>query len=553
MEKWLLKLVHLFDFAFIKQGINVSQLYTIVETKLLMDKRRVYLNWRTSSQSEHSNHLVMMLVMYVLISLIIAATIYSDMPLLFTMVLLHSYIIFMMAMVLITDFSSVVLDTADSQIILPKPVDGKTLFMARQVHILIYLLMFATAMSFLPILCIVFKYGLLTGLASMVTVLLSVIFSVFITYYFYLLVLRFSSEKKVRDIITWFQIVITVFFAIGYQVLFHLLDVEMTTAQFELRWYSFLIPPVWMAYALEAVQLRTITPIHGIMTILAVGVPLLLYWYISKFLAPGFASKISSLATDHAAQEKTSTQKRRESRGRKISAFFTKVPLTRAGFEGTWIITGRDKSFKLHFYPSLAYIFIFVFIFVFNSGNGISSTWQGLAETNKFLWFVYLPMFIVANGLLFVSFSENFTASWIYHSTPVQKPGQLILGSRLGLFVKYFFPVYLLMFFACLFIWGFSIVDDFVFGLANDYMCYLILGCIGRQYLPFSRQPNSKQQAGRFILTMMQMIVVAALVSLHWLVIKKPDLFYVILPVILIVCWILERYIANLQWNKIAV
>ncbi len=551
MEKWLLKLVHLFDFVFVKQGVNLSQMYTIVETKLVMDKRRVYLNWRVGAQSEHSNHLYLMLGMFVLISIFIAATIYTDLPFLFTMTLFHSYIIFMMAMILITDFSSVVLDTTDNQIISPKPVDGKTLFMARQVHIFIYLLMFATAMSLLPIVSILFKFGLLVAFAATVTVLLSVIFGVFLTYYFYLLILRFSSEKKVRDIITWFQIVITVFFAIGYQVLFRLLDVNITDAHLELRWYSFFLPPVWMSYALESVYLRTISWIHVVMIMLGVGIPLLLYWYIAKYLAPHFATRLSSLSVDPVSQP--GSQKAKESWSKRISSFFTKVPLTKAGFENTWIITGRDKSFKLHFYPSLAYVFIFVFIFVFNGGSAIVETWSNLGETNKFLWFIYLPIFIVANGLLFVSFSEHFSASWIYHSTPVQKPGQLILGSRLGLFVKYFFPVYILMFIASLLIWGMSVADDFVFGLANDYMCYLILGCIGRQYLPFSRQPNNRQQAGRFILTILQVIVVVILIGLHWLVIKYPDLFYVVLPVILITCWALERYIANIKWNKIAV
>ncbi len=548
MEKWLLKLVHLFDFAFVKQGINLSQLYTIVETKLLMDKRRVYLNWRTNAQSAHSGHLHTVLLLHVLISLIVAVTIYADLPFLFVMMLLHGYIIFMMSMVLITDFSGVVLDTADNQIILPKPVDGKTLFMARQVHILVYLLMFAAAMAAIPLVMVGVKFGIMVALVAVLTVLLSVIFAVFFTYCFYLLVLRFSSEKKVKDIITWFQIVITVFFAIGYQVLFRLLDVDVVSAV-ELRWYSFLLPPVWMAYTLEAVQLRTLTVLHLCMILLAAGMPLLLYGYIFRYLAPGFTRRMAVLGAADAQQG----QKVPTTWAKRISLLFTRQPLTRAGFENTWIITGRDKSFKLHFYPSLAYIFVFVFIFVFNGGTDMATTWEGLADTSKFLWFIYLPVFTVANGLLFVSFSEHFNASWVYHSAPMQKPGQLILGSWLGLFVKYFFPVYLLMFAICFHIWGPSIVDDFVFGLANDYMCYLILGCIGRQYLPFSRQPNNRQQAGRFILTLLQMAVVGVMVLLHGLVLQNPGWLYALLPVILIVCWLLEKYITNIQWSKIAV
>lgn len=553
MENWLLKLVHLFDFFFKKQGIDLPRMYTIVQTKLVMDKRRVFLNWRQGAQSENSNHLRIVLAMYVFISLFISVAIYSEFPFLFSMMLFHAYVIFMMAMVLITDFSSVVLDTTDNQIILPKPVDGKTLFMARQVHILLYLLLFTTAMTFIPLISIGIKFGLLTALVSLVTVFLCVLLAVFATYYFYLLALRFSSEKRVKDIITWFQIVLTVFFAIGYQLILRFIDLDDISGSFELSWYSWLLPPVWMSYTVEAVHLLNFDSIHLLMILLAFCVPVLLYWVLTKYLSPGFAATLSSLNAEHNAKPQSSSIPGRSGWAEKLSPFFTREPIGKAGFENTWKITSRDKSFKLHFYPSLAYIFVFIFIFVFNAGKNVEASWNILSTTNKFLWFIYLPMFTVANGILFVTFNENFAASWIYHSTPLKKPGQIILGSWLALLIKYFFPVYFLMFLISVYIWGWQVADDFVFGLANDYLCYLILGYLNKQYLPFSRQPSSRQQAGRFLLALMQMVIVGVMVLLHLLVIRQPSLFYIVLAVILIICWLLEKYIANLSWNKISV
>ena len=64
-----------------------------------------------------------------------------------TRIIVHTYIIFMMAMTLVTDFATVLLDTTDNQVILPRPVSSKTLFMARLVHILLYLLQFTIALS----------------------------------------------------------------------------------------------------------------------------------------------------------------------------------------------------------------------------------------------------------------------------------------------------------------------------------------------------------------------------------------------------------------------
>lgn len=554
MEKWLLKLVHLFDFFFRRQQINTAQLYSIVETKLVMDKRRVYMNWKPRSQDENSNHLNMVLGVYALFSLVIAMMILFLPSLVISLIFFHGYIIFMMAMVLITDFSSVILDTTDNQIILPKPISGKTLFMARQVHILLYLLQFTVAMSVIPIICIAVKYSILTGLAAVITVLLSVLLSVFFTYFLYLLILKFSSEKRMKDIITWFQIVMTVFFAVGYQVIPRFINMDEWARVFQLQWYSYFLPPVWMSLTLDAIYNLNFDAIHLLMLLLAVVVPVSLFWLIIRYLAPSFAARLSSMQSEPAVTVSSGSA---DATSFTISTFlsrlFTKKIITRAGFEQTWKITGRDKTFKLQFYPSLGYIFVFIFIFIFNGGKEVAASWENLHETNKFLWFIYLPMFTVANGILFISFNENFAASWIYHSAPLKKPGEVIMGAITALFVKYFISIYLAMFLFSIYVWGLQVADDFVFGLANDYLCFLILASIGKQYLPFSRQPNNRQQAGRFLLVILQMLIVGVLVGIHFLVLKKPLLLYIMLPIIITACWLMERRIAGIAWKKIAV
>jgi len=96
----------------------------------------------------------------------------------------------------------------------------------------------------------------------------------------------------------------------------------------------------------------------------------------------------------------------------------------------TWKMTSRDKAFRLQFYPSLGYILVFVFIFVFRNGKNMGATWAHLSETNSYLWFIYLPMFTIANSILLISYNENYPASWIYHSLPVERPGELVSAVR---------------------------------------------------------------------------------------------------------------------------
>lgn len=553
MEKWLLKMVHIFDGLFRRQGIDITQLYTIVETKMIMDKRRVYMNWRQSGQTENKNHLLMVLAVYALFSIFMGAMIFFLPSFMLAMIFLHGYIIFMMAMTLITDFSTVLLDTTDNQIILPKPVNSRTLFMARQIHILLYLLQFTVAMCLIPVICVGLKYGVATALASVITLLLSVLLAVFLTYFLYLLILRFGNEAKAKELVTWFQIGMTVFFAVGYQVIPRFINMSELADRFELHWYSYLLPPVWMSVALESVYTLRIDAIHLLMIVVAISVPVLLFWVLSKYLAPSFAARLGAINTDVQSEAVTATTATKKPFGAFLSRWFTKNTLSKAGFEIAWNITGRDKSFKLQFYPSLGYIFVFIFIFVFNGGRNIGGSWRELAGSTKFLWFIYLPMFTVANAIMFVTFSENFLASWIYQSTPIKKPGELLLGSLVALFVKYFVPIYLLMFAISVYIWGWKVTDDFLFGLINDYLCFLILGSIGKQYLPFSRQPNTRQQTGRFLLVIFQMMIVGVLVGMHFLIIKIPATLYIIVPLVIAGSWLLQQNLRNLPWKKIAV
>ena len=147
MAKFLLSLVRIFRPLLNGRGIDFNRMMVIVETKLLMDQRRVYMNWRQGKTKENTNHLRVALLFYGFMGIVMGSMIYFVDNFLTVMIFTHAYILFMMAMILITDFSSVLLDTTDNQIILPRPVTSKTLFMARLVHILLYLLQFTFAIA----------------------------------------------------------------------------------------------------------------------------------------------------------------------------------------------------------------------------------------------------------------------------------------------------------------------------------------------------------------------------------------------------------------------
>ncbi|MCH5718443.1 hypothetical protein [Niabella hibiscisoli] len=192
-------------------GVNLEQVHMIASTKLTMDRRRKPATWKRSQQKEPSNAMLYSMMVYALMGLFVGLMIFLVPDFMLAMIILHTYLLFMLIMILITDFSNVLLDTSDSQIILPKPVTSRTLLVARTLHIIVYLGQLILAIIICPLIFSTIRYGIPVGVTLLLTTILTTAIGIFVTYILYGLVLRYTSEQKVKDIIGYFQVFMTVF------------------------------------------------------------------------------------------------------------------------------------------------------------------------------------------------------------------------------------------------------------------------------------------------------------------------------------------------------
>jgi hypothetical protein len=554
MEKLLLKIFRTLLPLFRSGEIDREKLMIIVETKLMMDNRRVNMSWRSSQQKENANHLQRVLILYTIFGAIMGAMLFVVDQFFTIMIIMHSYVLFMMAMTLITDFSSVLLDTTDNQIILPKPVNAKTVFMARMVHVFIYLFQFTLAISGGVWVATFIKFGVLTGLTVILTTFMAVLLAVFVTYFLYLAMLRFSSEQRIKEIITWFQILMTVVFTVGYQVFPRLINYTNLNEEVKLHWYSYLLPPVWMSLTAEAVNKAQFDAVHLLMILLTLAVPLLSFWMLIKYLAPGFTKKLAAIQNDNNAKPVIANGKAAgKSYAQMFASLFAKSSYENASFLLTWQITSRDRNFKMQFYPAIAYVGVMFFVFVLRGGSSVEENWENLPATANYLWLIYMPLFLTSSAFTLISFNEHYNASWIYHSAPVTSPGSLITGALKALLVKFFLPVFFLLMGLALWIWGGSIIDDFLFGFINNIFILFVLASLSQHFLPFSMQPNTKQQAGKVAKALLQFLVIGILVGSHYLLIQKPVLLLAAAPVLMVSIFFMYRFINNIAWTKISV
>ena len=534
-------------------GADYGQLRAIVQVKLMMDNRRsiVSLGRYGKQSAENNSSFTRILGIYAfvggLISLSMLTRSGKDL-LFFPLTLQFAYIMALCAMTLISDFSSVILDSSDNQIILPRPVSSRTLWLARIVHITSYLFAIALSLSAVGILVIGYRFGALAGLLFLVMSLLSAVLMVFLTNVFYLVLMQFISEEKLREVINYFQIVMAVLFYGGYQLLPRLMDRQtMLSEALEHQWWHFAVPPMWMAGAVEVFVRPVIDQTHLIYFSLALLMPFAGLWFMNRFLTLDFTQKLSSIDQESGfASSSQSDQSARQTQSGwidRVSDWITTTPLERAAFTFTWRVTGRDRKFKLKTYPQLGFGLAYVVV--------MSIQGQSLGRSGFFYLFaLYFAGIYVMVAQYQLSVSDNYRASWVYGSAPIREPGEVLSGSLKALIVKLLMPFYVLLAAYILFRYGTDKTPDVVLAFFNSLIMLITAALFSTRHLPFSVEQDALKQnnTARGLLVGLVLGVVG---FSHYGLTLVPYGVLCAIPVSAILFWFLFRQYRRTGWMQI--
>lgn len=534
-------------------GADYGQLRAIVQVKLTMDNRRspISLGRYGKQSTESSNSFTRTLGIYAFVGGLISLgmlAIPSRENLFFPLTLQFAYIMALCAMTLISDFSSVILDSSDNQIILPRPVGSRTLWLARVVHISSYLFAIALSLSIVAVLVITFRFGGLAGLLFLTMGLLSAVLMVFLTNVFYLVLMRFISEEKLREVINYVQIVMAVLFYGGYQLLPRLMNTENVLNQsLEHQWWHYLIPPMWMAGAVETVVGPAVDSTHLIFLLLALLTPFAGLWFMNRFLTADFTKKLSGL--DQASRSEPLVQPEQMTRQPtltwvdQLSNRVTTNPLERAAFAFTWRITGRDRKFKLKTYPQLGFGLAYVVAMSLRGQTFGSSS-------NFYLFALYFAGLYVMVAQYQLSVSDNYQAAWVYGSAPIRQPGDVLSGSLKALIMKLLTPFYALLAGYILYRYGIDKIGDVLLAFSNSLVMLVSAALLSARYLPFSRAPDALKQnnTARGLLVSLVLGVVG---FSHFGLTFIPYGVWVAIPVSLGIIRVLFRQYRRTAWEQV--
>ncbi len=550
MEKFLLKLLDQFKWAFSLMKVDYEQLRAIVATKLTMDNRRQLVAYSRRIKKAPNNSFGMTLFFYGIFGGFVALAMYNIPSFILSMIVFFTYIMVMISMTLITDFSSILLDTSDNTIILPRPVDGRTLFVARLVHILLYLSQLAIGLSIIPSIVIVIQYGALLFFIFWMLIILSIFTAVFITNALYLAIMQFANEEKLKSIINYFQIIMAIAIMGGYQILPRIIErLDMKIFVFEIQWWSFLLPPIWMAGTLEAFEFNVFDSAHIGLTASAAILPIVGIYVVNRYLSPLFNRKLATLGGSGEQVKKTKTEEHQLLNY--IARWVTTTPFERGAFDAIYKILGRDRKIKLKIYPAFGYVAVFGLIFMLRSSEDFAITWTNLPNTQYHLMLLYLAFMVLQVAFHEIPYSDDFKASWIYYSTPLQAPGEILSGTVKAICVRLFLPAYLVISVFILSIWGLRVIDDITVGLFNNLLMIMILASINKRHLPLSMAPDVRAQSGNLVRSILSLALIGILGVSHFLLTQKPILLLCAIPIQLVVLYFIHRAYRRTSWSQI--
>jgi len=526
-----LQLLDKIQFLFKKIGVDYSVMRQILQVKLLMDERKTPTFYNQSAKKDQDQKFgyIKSLWIYVLLGLILIPFIIIENNYLFGMSMAYGIIIFMVMTTLISEFSSVLLDVRDRTILLTKPISTKTVNAARVMHVLIYLTYLTIAITGIPLIVAFIKQGFFFGIITIVEIWLINIFVVVLTALFYIFILRFFDGEKLKDLINYVQIGLSLALMVGYQFLVRSFELVDLNFAFDFEWWSIFLFPMWFAAPYELLLNGNRSGLTIFFSTLSVVVPFISIWLYIK-LIPTFERNLEKLL---------STSKSKKEKKNRLKDFLLSLICStneeRAFYRFASLMMKQEREFKLKVYPSLGFGLVLPFIFLFNNINQESdysvSTWYLT---------IYFSMLIIPTSVFMLSHASNYKAAWIYQIFPLKDFTNLKKASLKAFLIKLFLPIYIILCVIFCFIYGMRIIPDLLAILVASWMytviCYIGFG----NRMPFSKPFNdiSDSQGWKMLVLL---IPVAILAYVHHYMVSNFTygalIYLIILAVINFITW----------------
>lgn len=503
-----LKFIALFKGLFKRFGVDYEVMMMILRIKLTMDERRVPTVFNEIGKKKEGNQFLKSLWIYGIYSLILLPFLFIGENYIFQMSIQFGLILFILMTSMIADFSSVLLDVRDKNVLQTKPIDKKTITVAKTIHILIYMSFVTGAFVALPVFVGLYRHGPLFSLIFLAEIVLAMFLVVVLTSLLYLFVLRYFDGERLKDIINYVQILLSVGLVVGYQVLIRAFEFTDLNMNYVFSPWHFLIPPIWYGAPFEMILNGNTSSYMIAFTVLAILVPILALFVYSR-LMPSFERNLEKLLSD--------TKSRKPGRhllDKLWAKLLCRSNEERVFFRFSALMMKKEREFKLKVFPNLGMSLIFPFLFIFNELQ--IRTMDEISTGNMYL-FIYFCNILIPGTIFMLKFSSSYKGGWIFKAAPVARESAAFSAAIKAFLAKLYFPIFLVVGIIYIFIFSARILPDLGAVLLSAILQSLITYKIMKdEDFPYTRSFEFAQDPGTarmFLLT----LIIGAFIGVHFI------------------------------------
>lgn len=441
----------------------------------------------------------------------------------------------------ITDFPVIILDTKDSTILATKPVDTKTISAAKTTLAVIYMAINTASLYsliFIPFI-VKMKWSIVAMMALAIP--LSNLICVALAYYLYGMILKFFDGEKLKDMVSGFQILLTVLIMVGYQVVLRVTDLVNLSATLKFAWWHLLVPSYWLTYFTTMFSPDAAYPA---LTIGLAATAVILIILTLHFLVTG------QILEDNLNKMLSEGEKKRGLYELKLhwhkaisKTIFKKDHEAQAFYMFGYSVSGNDRKMKQTIYPLYVSMLIAPIIIFINMGSDYSyNMFRIMKESPLVVLSLYFCAVATSSVVFYAKRTENPKGSWVYDILPIQSMRSAYIGSVFGLCAKFVWPPMLVISLMTFALGGIGILDDLI--LINAFVCLMVTLSMLMDKITWPFSMDIGQNDGRnFTITFALLTIPCLFAGIHALLaIFANSLWMIIVSLICLIISVLNVY-----------
>jgi ABC-2 type transport system permease protein len=424
---------------------------------------------------------------------------------------LHASTLMFLGMFLASAAGEALFNAEESEILLHRPVDIRTLLWAK-VNVLVQISLWLAGAFNVVGFCVgaIMPQGnSIFLLAHAFSLMTEALFCTGLVVVSYQLCLRWFGRERLDGMITTVQTLMSIVIVLGSQLAPRWLMSPGNNFNVVIdSWWVLALPPAWFAGiddALAGSGARASWALAG----LAVATTAGLLWLGFGTLARNYASGLQSLTERVSRKPGVSGRKRFAHRlaDSPLLRRWLKDPPERAAFLLSAAYLTRDREVKLRVYPGLAPMMIMPVLFILPGGAG------AIGGFNWAFCGMYLGL-VAMLGLHLLKFSQQWQAADIFRAAPIAGPGPLCHGARKAALLLLAVPL-LLLFGAFLAVIGAPLADlPMILPGIIALPVFALLPCLKAGAVPFSIPADDAAAARRGMQTIGALLISGVVASL---------------------------------------